>query len=358
MIRQVCFVVSQVAYSIFYPGENWHYEDFKQWIETKIVNDFPGTEIFTQQGTLLRFVMPNSRNTQLDLKGDNLANLQFSGRELLAHLKAQFPDANITEGSPLNNQASRIEFTPKYDNLAYFGTSQAALNRHLVALTDGLYLGRFYADGDTLPFYFKAKETNQLEELLDTEIVIADHGYQPLHQLVEAKFTLAPQSLLRIDRESSVSINLTPPENMPVGPFIQQIQQQVSDFLTTHKNKNLFVNYRGSADSLNAFLQEFGLMFAISLIILVLLMWLTLKSWSLAFAVILSMPLAIAGGMFNLQLLNLVSIQNLDVITTIGFIILMGLVINNAILLASQYDNAIKKWTESASIHSASGKIT
>jgi len=326
----------------FYPSENWHYESFKQWIETKIVNDFPGTEIFTQQGTLLRFVMPNSRNTQLDLKGDNLESLQSSGRELLAHLKEQFPDANITEASPLNNQAARIEFTPKYDNLAYFGTSQAQLNNHLVALTDGLYLGRFYADGDTIPFYFKAKETNQLEELLDTELVIPEHGFQPLHQLVAAKFTLAPQSLLRIDRESSVSLNLTPPENMPVGPFVKKIQQQVSDFLSTHDNKQLFVNYRGSADSLNAFLQEFGLMFSISLIILVLLMWLTLKSWSLAFAVILSMPLAIAGGMFNLQLLNLVSMQNLDVITMIGFIILMGLVINNAILLASQYDNAIK----------------
>ncbi len=326
----------------FYPAENWHYESFKQWIETEIVNDFPGTEVFTQQGTLLRFVMPNSRNTQLDLKGDNLENLQFSGRELLAHLKEQFPDANITEASPLNNQAARIEFSPKYDNLAYLGTSQAQLNRHLVALTDGLYLGRFYADGDTIPFYFKAKETNKLEELLDTEIVIPDHGYQPLHQLVAAKFTLAPQSLLRIDRESSVSINLTPPDNMPIGPFIQQIQQQVSEFLSTHDNKRLFANYRGSADSLNDFLQEFGIMFVISLIILILLMWLTLKSWSLALAVIFSMPLAIAGGMFNLQLLNLVSIQNLDVITMIGFIILMGLVINNAILLASQYDHAIK----------------
>lgn len=327
----------------FYPAENWHYESFKEWLETSIVNGFSGTEVFTQQGTLLRFVMPNSRNTQLDLKGDNLASLQSSGRELLARLKEQFPDANITEASPLNNQASRIEFTPKYDNLTYLGTSQTQLNRHLVALTDGLYLGRFYAEGDTLPFYFKAKETNQLEELLDTEIIIPEHGYQPLHQLVDAKFTLAPQSLLRIDRESSVSINLTPPENMPAGPFIEQIQQHVSDFLSTHENKNLFVNYRGSADSLNAFLQEFGVMFAISLIILILLMWLTLKSWSLAFAVILSMPLAIAGGMFNLQILNLVSVQNLDVITTIGFIILMGLVINNAILLAGEYDNAIKK---------------
>jgi HAE1 family hydrophobic/amphiphilic exporter-1 len=127
---------------------------------------------------------------------------------------------------------------------------------------------------------------------------------------------------------------------MPIGPFVEQMKEEVSAFLLAHENSDLFVNYRGSADSLTTFLTEFGTMFLMSLVILILLMWLTLKSWPLAFAVISSMPLAVAGGMFNLQMLNLFTSQNLDVITMIGFIILMGLVINNAILLASQYDRA------------------
>jgi len=327
----------------FYPPEEWQYESFKQWIESEIVHDFPGTQYFTQQGTLLRFVLPNSRNTQLDIKGDDLDALQLAGRELMANLKETFPEANIAEGSPLTNQAARVEFTPKYDNLAYFGMSQSELNNHLVALTDGVYLGRFYADGDTIPFYFKAKESSHIEALLTTQLVIPEHGYQPLHQLVEAKMKLAPESILRIDRESSASLTLTPPENMPIGLFVNQVKEQVNKFITTNSNKQIFVSYRGSADSLNSFLQEFATMFTVSLLILVLLMWLTLKSWPLAIAVILSMPLAIVGGMANLQLLNFFTVQNLDIITTIGFIILMGLVINNAILLASQYDNGLKQ---------------
>ena len=257
-------------------------------------------------------------------------------------LQESFPKANIIQGSPLTNQAAQIEFTPKYDALAHFGLTPAELNSHLMAYTDGLYLGRFYADGDTLPYYFKAKPITHLDALLKTQIVLPDHGYQALHQLVDAKITLAPQSLLRIDREPSISINLTPPENMPVGPFIEQVKKLTADFLTAENKPQLSASYRGSADSLTEFLQEFATMFIVSLVILVLLMWLTLKSWSLAFAVILSMPLAIAGGMFNLQLLNLFSVQNLDVITMIGFIILMGLVINNAILLANQFDIACK----------------
>ncbi|NQZ22063.1 MAG: efflux RND transporter permease subunit [Colwellia sp.] len=53
-------------------------------------------------------------------------------------------------------------------------------------------------------------------------------------------------------------------------------------------------------------------------------LWLSLNSWKLAIAVMLSMPLAFAGDMLCLQLLNLFVNQALDIITMIGFIILLG----------------------------------
>jgi len=55
----------------------------------------------------------------------------------------------------------------------------------------------------------------------------------------------------------------------------------------------------------------------------------------------LSMPLSFAGGMLFLQILNLFVPQALDVITMIGFIILLGLVINNAILLATKFQSGM-----------------
>ena len=340
----------------FYPDESqeWDYQTFKQWVEQDIVSGFAGTQVFSFQGSLLRFALPNSRDTQLDIGGDNLANLQLAGRDLLERLQEHFPEANISEGSPLYNQAARIEFTPKHDNLAYYGLSQAKLNNYLVAFTDGVYLGRFYAEGDTLPFYFKARDSRHIDELLKIQVMIEGHGLQPLSQLVEAKMTLAPSSLLRVNREASVSLNLTPPDNMPVGPFVEEVKELVSDFLQEHNNNAIFVSYRGSADRLSAFLNEFAEMFIVALFILVMLMYLTLKSMRLAIAIILSMPLAIAGGMLNLQLLNLFTNQNLDIITLIGFIILLGLVINNAILLAAEYDNGLSKgYTQQQAIFDA-----
>ena len=52
--------------------------------------------------------------------------------------------------------------------------------------------------------------------------------------------------------------------------------------------------------------------------------------------VMLVMPLALSGGLIGLWLLNLVTYQSLDMLTMIGFIILLGLVVNNAILLVAE----------------------
>jgi multidrug efflux pump subunit AcrB len=52
------------------------------------------------------------------------------------------------------------------------------------------------------------------------------------------------------------------------------------------------------------------------------------------------MPLAMVGGVLALRLLNLMTFQPLDLLTMIGFVILLGLVVNNAILLVHQTRSA------------------
>jgi multidrug efflux pump subunit AcrB len=52
--------------------------------------------------------------------------------------------------------------------------------------------------------------------------------------------------------------------------------------------------------------------------------------------VLLTIPLATVGGVLALQILNLIYFQPMDPLTMIGFIILLGLVVNNAILLVHQ----------------------
>ncbi|BBM02722.1 efflux RND transporter permease subunit [Microbulbifer sp. GL-2] len=326
-----------------YTQGDWEFERFKDWINKDIVSGLTGTRIHIQQGGLLRFAMPNSRVSQLDIKGAELSILQAAGRDLLEHLRSEFPDAQITEGSALNNRGLRIEFEPNQDQLIRLGMTLPEFNRHLMALTDGIYIGNFYTGTNTLPFYFKAKEPANLEQLLNTQIMITGQGLIPLRQLTSAEITQAPDNILRVGQEVSTSLNLTPPSGVAMKDFTEQVDQSVVDFLDQSQYQELHTQFRGSANELKLFLQEFLQIFTVALLILALLMYFYLRSMKLALAVLFAIPLSFAGGMLSLRFLNLFVAQNLDVITMIGFVILMGLVVNNAILLVNQFQSSIDR---------------
>jgi multidrug efflux pump subunit AcrB len=331
------FCVAKLCLLYFYPPQEWDFNTFKHWIEKDITQELPSTQVIVVQANLLRFTLPNSRETQIDIKGDNLKNLQVAGSSLLKKLNEKFPSARITEGTPLQNNQARIEFTTDHEQLLLYGTDTKFLNLHLKTMTSGSYLGRFYSDGRSYPFYLKGQKITGLEQLLNTEIIIEGIGPKSLSKLVDARFTLAPSKLLRIDGKTTVSISATPPAGMPMGVFSNELKAEIQQILKEQGAQNLAISFRGSANRLSLFLQEFARIFMFSLLILVFLLWFTLKSWRLTVAVISSMPLAIVGGMVFLNTMNFFTSQNLDMITIIGLIILMGLVINNAILLTNHF---------------------
>ncbi|WP_299588839.1 efflux RND transporter permease subunit [uncultured Microbulbifer sp.] len=320
-----------------YTHGDWSFKTLQEWLNKKVLYGLIGTQVHFSHNGLLRFAMPNNRISQLDIKGAELSRLQEAGVELMNYLHSEFPEAQIREGSALQNRAVRIEFQPRLDQLTHLGITISELNRHLMALTDGIYIGHFYTGTNTLPFYLKAKEPQNLQTLLDTEIFIESHGMIPVRELTEAQITQAPGSILRVGQEVSASLNLTPPEGVAMKSFTEDVDQSVKSFLATSPYNDLHTQFRGSANELNLFLGEFLRIFLAALVVLSLLMYFALRSAKLAAAVLCAIPLAFTGGMLSLQILNVFTPQSLDVITMIGFVILMGLVVNNSILLVNQF---------------------
>jgi HAE1 family hydrophobic/amphiphilic exporter-1 len=74
----------------------------------------------------------------------------------------------------------------------------------------------------------------------------------------------------------------------------------------------------------------------LALAITYLLMAALFESWLYPFVILFSVPLGAVGGVLGLWLLNFFVFQALDVVTMLGFIILIGTVVNNAILIVHQ----------------------
>ena len=74
----------------------------------------------------------------------------------------------------------------------------------------------------------------------------------------------------------------------------------------------------------------------LALAVIYLLLVVLLRSFALPLIILITVPIAATGGILGLALLNLVMDQPLDMLTMLGFIILTGVVVNNAILMVEQ----------------------
>ena len=74
----------------------------------------------------------------------------------------------------------------------------------------------------------------------------------------------------------------------------------------------------------------------LAVVIVYLIMAVLFESFVYPLIVMLSVPIAAAGGLLGLVVLNMYTVQALDMLTMLGFVILIGIVVNNSILLVHQ----------------------
>jgi multidrug efflux pump subunit AcrB len=135
---------------------------------------------------------------------------------------------------------------------------------------------------------------------------------------------------------------------------LTRLREEVEPVIKPLLPKGARLGYRGSADRLAEALRTVGMNFLLAIVILYLIMAAMFKSGRDALLVLLVMPMAMAGGFLSLKLLNIFTYQSLDLLTMIGFIILLGLVVNNAILLVDQTRSAQKQGMSDAdAVHQA-----
>ena len=102
-------------------------------------------------------------------------------------------------------------------------------------------------------------------------------------------------------------------------------------------------NLAGTADKLQEARKSLQWNFVLAIAISYLLMAALFESFLYPIVIMFSVPLATVGGFVGLAVLNIFTLQVMDVLTMLGFVILIGTVINNAILIVHQTLNNIRE---------------
>jgi multidrug efflux pump subunit AcrB len=266
-------------------------------------------------------------------KEEGLIDAAASGQQ---QLMSSFPGANVQAFPPPELAEPELRIFPDDSRIAEVGWNRGAVASVIRTLGNGLWLGEYFDGEDRMDIIMRANGWETPEQLATTPVMTPTGEVVPLGELVQVERTTGPGQIRRVNGRRTVSLTVSPPENVSLETAVTQIREEVEPLLRASLPDDGSIIYGGSADSLSDAIETMSRNFIMALLILFLLMAGLFRSIKDSALVALTIPLAGVGGIIALQVLNLVSFQPMDLLTMIGFIILLGLVVNNAILLVDQ----------------------
>ncbi len=296
---------------------------------------FPDTIGFAFKASLFGG-LGGGRSIDIDIQGRELESLLQAGmagfmavREAFGTMPRPFPGLELAE--------PELRLLPDERRIAEAGWNRGDMGGIIRALGDGLYVADYFDGEQRLDVILRSDEWTTPEELAVIPLATPNAGIQPLGELMSVVRTAGPDQLRRIDRRRTVTLQVRLPEGMSVEEGIDLIKAKVTPAIEAVLPEDGFIRYSGSADKLKTTLKNMGGTFLLAIVILYLLVSALFRSFKDSLLVLLTIPLATVGGVATLYILNLVGIkQPMDLLTMIGFVILLGLVVNNAILLVHQ----------------------
>ncbi len=247
-----------------------------------------------------------------------------------------FPGANVQAFPSPELAEPELRILPDDSRISEVGWNRNAIASVIRTLGNGLWLGEYFNGEDRMDIILKTGGWDTPEQLATTPVMTPSGEVVPLGELVRVERTTGPGQIRRVNGRRTVSLSVSPPENVSLETAVNQIRQDVEPLLKASLPDDGSIVYGGSADSLAEAIRTMSSNFLLALVILFLLMAGLFRSIRDSAIVALTIPLAGVGGILSLQVLNLFSFQPMDLLTMIGFIILLGLVVNNAILLVDQ----------------------
>ena len=308
----------------------------------------PGAIPILQQWSIFEDEGGEGRSLDVEIKGPDLGRLIAMGGEIFAVAPRVLPGAQVFPIPGLDLGNPEVQVVVDRRRAAELGISNRDLGFSVDTLVDGAKVSDYQYEGKEIDIRLKAEEgiaynTHTLEQL---PVATPDGRLVTLGAIADLSLTYGPVQINHRERERTIAIRILPETEMPIEAAMEIIQAKIIDPMKQREEFNgLYrIEMSGSADKLVSAGSALKWNLILALIITFLLMSALFESFLYPFVIMFSVPLAALGGFLGLALVNVaIAYQPLDVLTMLGFIILLGTVVNNPILIVHQSLNFIRK---------------
>jgi multidrug efflux pump len=164
----------------------------------------------------------------------------------------------------------------------------------------------------------------------------------PLSNVVTLQEVAGPQSLNRLDRIRSITIQGTPAPGVSLGEALDVLEKAAKEVLPA----DVKIGYNGQSKEFKQTSSSIYVTFGVALLVVFLVLAAQFESWIAPITIMLAVPLALTGGLAALLWTG----QSLNVYSQIGMILLIGIMTKNGILIV-EFTNQLRE--EGKGLHEA-----
>ncbi|WP_414619616.1 efflux RND transporter permease subunit [Calothrix sp. CCY 0018] len=299
-------------------------------------NKFPGYRFLIPRRVSI-FQDPG-KEFEVNIVGQDLEQLNQLQQQVMEQLRGLEGVENVR--SNFVTGAPELQVIPNRVRLAEVGLSEAELGSIVEAALGGLRASEFTDGKRELDVTVELQNTSveTPEQLRQLPLNIGNGRQVQLADVAEVVEATGPDAINHVDLERSITLTIRVARVAPLGALIDLTEQQILEPLRENLPTGFRAELAGSADVLSETLLQLGSSFVLSLVITYLLLVALYRSFSLPMLIMATVPLGISGALLSLILANSIPgvLVPLDMITGLGFVILTGVVVNNAILLVDR----------------------
>lgn len=307
----------------------------------RMIYSIPGMYGVSLQPGIFSKRIGRGRSVELDISGDDLNKIVAAAGTLFEKIRGDIDGVQVRPVPSIELTYPEVQIIPIRDRLKANGMSSRDLGVALDVLMDGTFVCDFKQEGKKkIDLIIKSEDTGiRTPEQLYYSLLSTPKGdVIPVSSLAAMKQTTGMTQIRHLERKRTVTLQVTPPSEMPLQTALETIDRKsIPAVKADGLFENLEVRISGAADKLIETRKVLQWNFILAALIAYLLMASLFSNFIYPLIIMITIPLAGAGGFVGLKLLNIFLIQqSMDVLTMLGFVILIGVVVNNAILIVHQ----------------------
>ncbi|ALG72584.1 hypothetical protein VY88_17375 [Azospirillum thiophilum] len=318
---------------------------------TQRMRAIPGIRAFAARGSIFSGNGGGARAISLELSGGELKPLYATALTVLDRAGDLFPDGQVnSDPTPPTLAMSQpfLELRPDWDRAGEMGIGLAELGYTLRAYSDGAFADEYLLNDEKLDVYLRVADGigRDRQGFADLVLHTGRGAPVPLSSLADLRETVGSSMISRIDGLRTVTLTIIPPRDVALETGIAAVERDLVGRLRAEGVIPAAMSTRitGAGGALEELREAMTGGFLLALAITYLVLVAVFAHWGLPLIIMAVVPTGIGGGLVGLWLYNLAAgswdwmgaPQPFDVLTMMGFLVLVGTVVNNPILIVER----------------------